>query len=191
MRLNPFRWLFRSGGKSVAPDEKRDVLVRDEDFLNGYRQWREREDYLHWTERLRHAFNLNRAGLDPEDESIDFLAFRATSGFVFHFQNEEVPAREVRFLEDLLRDRIKEAGYRLSMSDVRTREDEVQERHFLKPPLQRGSDHRAQQRYGNITLETLFRHGCPVYLRCIVTHYQDRCYLPPEDVGALFETLVA
>jgi len=185
-------WFRRKPAASPAsaPPERQEPLVRSEDHRAAFRSWHKEGGALDWTERLRAAFNLHRAGLDPQDEDIDFLEFRATAGFVIHLQNECPRAEEISFLMDHLRDKVRETGYRLTLSDRRTRGDQVTERHYLKPPLHRTPGEPAPQRYGNITIELHYRAGQPLHLRFIATHYLDRAWLPAEEIGDLFEHLL-
>lgn len=185
--LNWFRPQSR-GSAAVAP-ERQEPLSRREGYAGAYRAWLERGDARVWSERLREAFNLHRAGLDPQDDSIDFLAFRATAGFVIHLQNECPNPEEIHFLLDLLRDRVRACGYRVALSDRRVQAGRMVEKHYLKPPIHREGGQRAAQGYGNITIEVQYRDERLLHLRFIVTHYQDRAWLPPDDPNELFERL--
>jgi hypothetical protein len=138
-------------------------------------------------DRIRCAYNVHLAGMDPQDESIDFLEFRATAGFALHIQNESLRPGEAGLLMDHLRDRVRALPYRLSLSDRRIRGGDMVERHYLKPPLQvPGPEGPIDQQYGNITIEVQYRRGEPVHLRFMATHYQDRQYGQPLE----FENLV-
>lgn len=185
--LNWFRPQTR--GSAVVTPERQEPLSRREGYAGAYRTWLDRGRAHHWSERLRAAFNLHRADLDPQDESIDFLSFRATAGFVIHLQNECPNPEEIHFLMDYLRDRVRTCGYRVALSDRRVQAGRMAEKHYLKPPISREQGQRASQGYGNITIEVQYHHNRPLHLRFIVTHYQDRAWLPPNDPHELFERI--
>jgi hypothetical protein len=186
------RDLFSQNVKTPAPavGEVHELIVRDARYEKAYAAWLDGEGRQEWNERLRCAFNLHRASVDSQDDCIDFLEFRATSGFVMHLQNEEIPAIEASFIMDHLRDLTLKSGYRMSVSDRRTKGSLVIEKHYLKPPIHRGRCQPINQLYGNITIELTIKQGNPCSLKFIATHYQDRSYLPPLDISALLEEII-
>ncbi len=173
-----------------ACGEVHELIVRDVSFHESYDKWLSGESRKEWHERLRCAFNMHRASLDSQDDFIDFLEFRATTGFVMHLQNEEIPAIEASFIMDLLKDLTKKSGYRLSVSDRRKKGNVVVEKHYLKPPIHRGGGEPINQLYGNITIELTVKNYNPCSLKFIATHYQDRSYLPPLDISELLEEII-
>jgi hypothetical protein len=196
--LCPVTWqkfihdLFSQKVKSPAHPggEVHELIVRDAQYTAAYKTWLSGEDRQEWNDRLRCAFNMHRASVDSQDDCIDFLEFRATSGFVMHLQNEEIPALEASFIMDHLRDLTLKSGYRMSVSDRRTKGSLVIEKHYLKPPIHRGGCQPINQLYGNITIELTIKQGNPCSLKFIATHYQDRSYLPPLDISELLEAII-
>lgn len=170
--------------------EVHEPLSRPEGHARALAAWAESPTCEAWMERIRCAYNVFLAGMDPQDDCIDFLEFRATAGFALHIQNESLQPGEAGFLMDHLRDRVRALPYRLSVSDRRIRGADMVERHYLKPPLQvTAPGETVDQRYGNITIEVQYRGGEPVHLRFMATHYQDRQYSQPLEFGDLVRIL--
>lgn len=185
-RLIPSRFFSAQPSSPVLHE----VIVRTPQYQEAYHSWVAGPACQEWKERLRCAFNMHRAGVDSQDDCIDFLEFRATTGFVMHLQNEEIRHEEASFLLDHLCDLVMAKGYKLAISDRRKREQEVVEKHYLKPPIQRGMCALKDQLYGNITLELTTKGTCPLNLKFITTHYEDRSYRPPMDIKDLLAEIV-
>lgn len=175
--------------------EVHEVLDRTEDERLAFRQWKACQGDGTFLDRLRHAYNVHRAGMDPEDEAVDFLEFRTTNGFILYLQDDPELAEDAIHIMDDLRDRIKKMGYRLAVSDRRIRNQngrlETVEKHYLKPPLNRSTGEPTDQLFGNITIELLKCTGHACNLKFIATYYTDRSYLPPHDFGELMDELIS
>lgn len=187
-----FLQMFRRTQAVAAPatTEVHEPLSRDSAFERARAEWEAGSVCASWMERITCAYNVHLAGMDPQDDCIDFLEFRATSGFALHIQNEDLQPNEARFLLDHLRDRVRRLPYRLALSDRRIRGREMVERYYLKPPLQvPAPGEPVDQRYGNITIEVQYRCDEPVHLRFMATHYQDRQYSPALDFGELVKEI--
>lgn len=189
------QWLPASSAPSSGQvTEVHELLDRSEEEQDAFREWKRREGDVSFLERLRHAYNIHRAGMDPEDESLDFLEFQTTNGFILYLQEDPELAAEAVHIMDDLRDRIQKLGYRLAVSDRRIRDRqgrrETVEKHYLKPPLNRATDEPTDQLYGNITIELLKCTGHACNLKFITTYYTDRSYLPPHDFGHLMDELI-
>lgn len=103
------------------------------------------------------------------------------------------PADALHHLLDLLRDRVKELGYRVQLSDLRIGLDgEHRERHYLKPALTTLQEGRpADQRYGNILLEAWGPQGEAQRLKVLATVYSDRLYGEASSGTELLDVLLA
>lgn len=173
-----------------AQAEVHEPLSRPAGHESALRAWSDSPDCEAWLDRIRCAYNVHLAGMDPQDDCIDFLEFRATSGFALHIQNENLQPGEAALLMDHLRDRVRSLPYRLSVSDRRIRGEGMVERHYLKPPLQvPAPGEPVDQRYGNITIEVQYRRSEPVHLRFMATHYQDRQYSQALEFSDLVRNL--
>lgn len=175
---------------STAPTTQ-EPLTREGSFHEAYKIWLASPRPGQWLERLRCAFNVYRAELDPQDDGVDFMCFQASRGFVLYLQNEEMIKNEGAFIMDLLRDKVLDEGYRLAHSDRLHRGSCLLEKHYLKPPINRDFERPAPQLYGNITIELQCRHQCEVNLKLVATSYEDRSYAPALPFSRLLESLTA
>jgi hypothetical protein len=192
------RWFKSLWGTSKSSDvalpptqPRQEALERQDAYPSLWRAWTASERPALWVDRLRCAFNMYRAELDPEDEGIDFLCFRSSRGFILYLQNEDLLPEEGGFLMDLLRDKVLAAGYRQAHADRVIYPDYVLEKHYLKPPLNRNFDRPAPQLFGNITIELQYRQQRPVNLKLVTTSYEDRHYAPALPFAELMESLTA
>lgn len=165
-------------------------LTRNTEWSTEYNRWKKVEGEV-WMDRIRTGYNVFRAGLDPQDEGIDFLSFRTTAGLVIHFQNESISASESAFVMEAFKDKVVELGYVVKISDRIIRQDSKIEKHYLKAPVKRKlvefDDFPA---YGNVTIELFYKKNLPVTLQCLSTYYNDRVQSVPENVFLLFEDIV-
>ena len=163
----------------------------------------QQSDYDNWNKSLSkrrlldwlHAEYVNYL-VNPEhvDEAIDFIQVRATMGFAIHFHQTNYPLRDINHLFDYLKQQIQTTGYRPYSSDSRTynRQNWVEQvdRHYLKPPINlREPGEKIDQKFGNITIELLFRNDKAYQLKFSATSYNDRNYKEAEDFNTLMNVV--
>lgn len=166
------------------------VIKRSEAELADYEKWKpglSKRRLFDWIHNEYATYKI-----DPEhlDEGIDFIDVRATRGFAIHFYKLNYPLRDINHLFDLLKEQVRQIGYRPYTSDSRTynRPSWVErlDRHYLKPPIKFLEDGvRIDQKFGNITIELLFRNDKPYQLKFSATSYNDRNYKKAESFDDL------
>lgn len=175
--------------------ENHDILKRSQAESDHYLDWHKSGGQEDITERLRHGYNMHRAGLDPDDDELDFMEFQSTSGFVIHMKDNPECARESACIQDYFRDQVLQLGYRLVVSDRRIKQkenrQEIVDRHVLKPPLDKQCGKAMEQEYGTITIEVLSCGTHPCNLKFITTYYTGRNYRPALPFGDLMEHLIS
>lgn len=165
-------------------------LTRNGEWSIEYSQWKKVQG-AEWLDRIRTGYNVFRAGLDPQDEGMDFLSFRTTAGLVIHFQNENISAAEAAFVMEAVKDKVVELGYVVKISDRIIRQDTTIEKYYLKAPVKRKlMKYDDIPAYGNVTVELFYKKNMPVTLQCMSTYYNDRVQSVPENVFLLFEDIV-
>jgi len=118
----------------------------------------------------------------PEESDSVFVINNAKSrGFLFSYQPIQATPAEFTHLFDYLKEQVLSLNYKLYISDVKhfSRQNYVEtiERHYLKPRLQLpDKTSRANQQYGNITIEQTLHNDQPVHLKFICHPYTDRNY---------------
>ena len=175
--------------------EQYEPLLRSPDEVEHFVRWSGSGGSETFTDRLRHAFNMHRAGLDPEDEELDFMEFQSTSGFVVHLKDNPACAMEAACIQDHLRDLVIQQGYRIVIADRRIRKkenrQEIVERYVLKLPLERQCGKAAIQGFGTITIEVLSCGTHPCNLKFITNYHTGRQYHPAEPFSELMEHLIS
>jgi hypothetical protein len=177
------------GSVNSGSTAERTFLTRPASFGQAYENWLSEGKATPWLDRLESAYNVYRAGMDPVDDSIDFMCFQSSAGAVICLQNEDSSAEEAMYLMEWMKDRVKALGYKLSVSDRISKGVMVKEKYYLKPPIHRGSPHEVPQMFGNITIELQFRNGDPANIKFHATHYHGRPYLPASPFEELLSHL--
>lgn len=172
-----------------------EMITRSETELADYEAWKEtlgKRRLLDWL-RTEHLNFMQEA--KSRDAALDFLDTPSTKGFVIHFYKTRYNTREIVHFFDFLKEKILEMHYKTYLSDTRTynRKEWVErtDRHYLKPPtnLRNPEQGKFDQRFGNITIELLFRNDKIYLLKFSASTYQDRLYKKAEDFQDLMKAL--
>ncbi len=111
-------------------------------------------------------------------------------GFAIHFHKTNYPIRDITHLFDFLKEQVRNIGYRSYTSNSRSynRLDWVEQldRHYLKPPIIfREKGELIDQRFGNITIELIYRNSKAFQLKFSATRYPDRVYKKADSFDEL------
>lgn len=159
-----------------------------------YRQWLGSLVKRRLVDWLDNQYAIYRVTPDDIDEAMDFLNTPSSKGFVIHFYKTNYSRREVTHFFDFLKDQIKELNYKVQISDTRTynRKDWVEtvERHYLKPRSKFGKDKKIDQRFGNVTIESVLRNDQVYQLKLQATSYRDHLYGEAEEFLVLMQTIL-
>ena len=94
-----------------------------------------------------------------------------------------------------MKERILDLGYKSYLSDTRTynKKDWVEQldRHYLKPPsnLRVAGKEKMDQRFGNVTVELLYKNDKIYLLKFRATVYNDHLYKKGEDFNELMKAV--
>ena len=163
----------------------------------------EREDYERWKNtlvcrRLIDWLNDQYAiyQLLPYniDEGLDFLNTPSSKGFVIHFSQTRYSLRDVTHFMDYLKEKVRQLGYRIQISDARTYHRanwvETIQRHYLKPRSKFEGNKKMNQAYGNITIEMELHNEQPHNLRFRATTYQDQLFQDSYNFKELMQEML-
>lgn len=170
------------------------AIKRSEDQQSDYESWKNglsRRRLVDWLHAEYVNYLISQEEVDP---SIDFINVRATRGFAIHFYKLNYPLRDINHLFDFLKEQLRNFGYRPYTSDSRTYNRpgwvEQLDRHYLKPPIIfRENGERIDQKFGNITIELLFRNDKAYQLKLSATSYHDRNYKEADGFDDLMGVL--
>ncbi len=187
--------LFQSVEKS-SPSQPvlKGPIKRTEEELADYEKWKSGLSQKRLFDWIHNEYATYLVEPGEVAESIDFVNVRATYGFAIHFYKLNYPLRDITHLFDLLKEKLRDVSYRSSNSSSRTynRPNWVErlDRHYLKPPIVFIEDGvQMDQRFGNVTIELLFRNDKPHQLKFSATSYNDRNYKKAESFDGLMEVL--
>jgi hypothetical protein len=172
-----------------------EVIERTEEELEGYKNWKETHSKQRLLDWLKDEYVNFLVNPQSTGDAIDFLNTPSSKGFVLHFYKTRYSNREVIYFFDYLKELILAIDYKSSLSDSRTynRKDWIEktDRHYLKPPtnLRNFGKEKFDQRFGNITIELIFRNDKIHLLKFSATTYQDRKYKEAEDFSVLMKKL--
>lgn len=171
------------------------VIERTATELQAYERWKNTlgsQRLLDWIRGEHVNFVVDPQGTDA---AIDFLNTPSTKGFVIHFYKTRYTAVEVNHFFDFLKERVLTLDYKSYLSDTRTynRKEWVErmDRHYLKPPTNIRNPEKGQfnQRFGNITIELMFRNDKIYLLKFSATTYNDHLYKKAEEFNELMKHL--
>jgi len=181
-----FKNVFDQQEKAKVPMVQ-EIIERDDYFLTSYSNWKARKAYQSWNETLLEEMNSFR-DQGEKHPAIWFMSSGATAAVLWKRKGQGV-----EFYFDYLKERVLSLGYRSYMSDrrsyVRKAHAEYIERHYLKPKLHFQAD-KAQQLYGNITIECLKHNNEVQQLKFMCTNYRDRNYSDPLGFYDLMEKVL-
>ncbi|MAT53076.1 MAG: hypothetical protein CMN32_01245 [Saprospirales bacterium] len=189
-----FKGWFRKAETSTPSNPAlHEVIERDASYKAEFEAWKESLACRRIMDWLWHQYAMWVSLPNEVEKSIDFLDTPSSKGFAIHYSEEQVPARECRFLLDFLREKVLELPYRQTLADRRIymaqKEVETLERYYLKPRQIRSGENRINQRFGNITIELVLRNDKPHQLRFRATSYNDRLYAEADAFKELFQGL--
>ena len=188
--------LFQSAEESSSNQPAiHEVINRSAEELVDFERWKEslgKKRLLDWLKAEHVNYIVSQENTDP---AIDFLNTPSTKGFVVHFYKTNYNKREIIHFFDLLKEKVLDLGYKSYLSDTRTynKQDWVEQldRHYLKPPsnLRLAGKEKMDQRFGNITIELLYKNDKISLLKFRATVYSDHLYKEGEDFNELMKAV--
>ena len=163
--------------------------------IEKFEAWKDGPTHTLMQQRLRQAyFNHNTSGND--DAAFEFFTTPASNGFaLFQRKNYRLKLWDYRFLQHDIAVRLKDKGYILKLSDVRSQAKgngiERIYRYYLKPSAKLRQGPKAVQLYGNVSLEVILRDDAPYMFKCLANSYKDQHFIPPHPFGELVSLVVA
>jgi len=193
--LAKFKDFFQQAEES-SPSQPliHEMIKRTEVERNDYEYWKRTvvcKNLLNW---LSDQYAILKVLPNDTDEAIDFLNTPSSKGFVVHFYKMEYSQRDVTYLFDLLKEKILGLDYRIQISDRRefNRPDWVEkvERHYMKPKPDFMKAEKLNQRFGNVTVELLFRNDKVYQLKFRATIYKDHLFKEADTFQNLMSCIV-
>ena len=161
------------------------------DFL----EWKGGSNHALMKQRLRQAyFNFSVDGKSL-DQAFEFYDTPMSSGFIiFHRPGFTLTAQDYRFFQHSISELLKEERYILNLADVRSqvKGNNIEKifKYYLKPSARLRQAPKAQQLFGNISIEFILRDENPYMLRCMAHSYNDQNFLPPIPFNEFVDKIV-
>jgi len=178
------------GGKNDKEPLVSGKLVRSEEFLAEYRQWKESSVLHSVLGDLQIAYNKSNA-FDMYNPAFHVYHSKQANGFFFNTQmrfTKEIYA----YLMEYFKETVLDLGYTLYTSDrkLKDKESGVQQidRHYLKPALS-DTEPPIDQKYGNVLIELFSLDEEIQYLKVMASVYSDRSYKDPKPFLEFMEAL--
>ncbi len=177
------------GKKSGAP-MVHEVLKRSEYYLDQYEFWKESILSDEMLSAVKTSLKLKEQGVLKTPE-VHAFAGDYSNGFAITY-NPEFDPTQFSFLFDLFAERVKEMGYKTSVSDLIMSEKkdyiETKEKHYLKPIVDQ-AEGPIDQKFGNVTVELIKIDEVPSFIRLMAHAYNDRQYKTPSSFDFLSDHL--
>lgn len=163
---------------------------------SGFLEWKNDRHHQLMKQRLQQAYFNYATGGDAMDAAFEFLHSPISNGFVlFHRQTYRLDTWDYRFFQHDISLKLKELNYIINLADVKSGAKangvETIYRYYLKPSSRLRQAPKAQQLYGNISIEVILRDDVPYMVRCIANSYQDQNFHPPKPFGELISLIVS
>lgn len=161
---------------------------KEEQALKNW-EWSDRRKLLHQ--------NIRSFLQDPESEFSSFQIFQNghSHSFVLFYENSGMYEMEMQCYFDYLKNQVLEQDYTLYMSDRKIKTEpknivKTIERHYLKPKNKRlQKNEKAEQKYGNISIEYHLRDEKPEFVKFSAAYYSDRLYHDVESFPELLDKI--
>ncbi len=180
--------IFKSAEESSSNQPVvHELIQRTEAEKIAYEKWKSSSSHQEVLASLYEAYQYFLEENKSLDKTIDFLNTPSSKGFVLHLIETNYSNQKAVFVFDVLKEKVLALGYKSYVSDTRTynRKNWVEklERHYLKPPsnLRKAGKEKLDQRFGNITVELLFRNEKAHLLKLRATVYNDHLYKEADD----------
>lgn len=163
--------------------------------VSDYLEWKGESTHALMKQRLRQAFFNYRSSDDPMDDAFEFYNSPMSKGFIlFHRPTYKLNTWDYRFMQHHISDLLKEEKYVLNLADVRSRSKgngvEKIFKYYLKPSVRLRQAPKAQQIYGNVSIEVILRDDFPYMFRFLANSYSDQNFFPPQPFSELIEKIV-
>lgn len=179
-----YQKLFPKKSKGIILHE---VIKRSKSYREQYQTWQDSGHSDILLENIYSAIRLKEEGLEA---NLDVHRFEGdySNGIAISYM-DEIEKIHFQYLFDLLADKTKELGYKISVSDVMVTDREgiieTKEKHYLKSRLSKVRP--IDQKFGNVIIEFIKINDEPSFIRLMALAYNDRLYKEPDD----FEDLAA
>ncbi len=168
-----------------------EVLKRSQKFTSDYEIWKNSSYSNDLLDGISSALKLKKEGILSSPEVHQFSG-DYSNGIAITY-SKDIDHHHFHFLFDLLAERVKELGYKISVSDLIVTEKkdyvESKEKHYLK--IKTSDSIPIDQKYGNVIIELVLIDDKPSFIRLMAHAYNDRLYKSPESFSGLAEYLLA
>jgi len=157
-----------------------------------YLQWHTEGGHHQLQEDIAEAYRNYLIRQTNDNPKVDIMLGPTSNGYIVHCNKYTATAVEYKHFMYMCHNRLIEHGYRVNLADVKTRDkgnyQETVYRHYLKPSLRHmmTDSGKANQLYGNITLELVSRNGNLHVLKLLANSYTDQNY----EAAAEFSDLI-
>ena len=163
--------------------------------IQSYEEWKGNANHTLIQQRLRQAFFNYQVSERSEDKAFEFFTSSSSNGFaIFQQESYTLTVWDYRFLQLDIASKLRELGYVLKLSDVRSKSklNGVEQifRYYLKPSVKLKEGKRAVQLFGNVSLEVILRDDKPYMFKCLANSYNDQHFHPARPFDELVNLLV-
>jgi hypothetical protein len=167
----------------------REVLTRDQNFMNSYKEWAEMSEFKRLREDLLRSWEFKQRDLDPPLDFVTYISDYA-NGFTL-YPGPEDNSISLSFLMEYIKEKLLKVSYRLVHATRKMEEKneniEIIENYHLKPPV--SDEIPYNQMYGNVEIEVIRHNQEGIRLKFLVSVYSDRKYTEPWEVQKLLHYL--
>ncbi|MFT6865444.1 MAG: hypothetical protein ACJA08_000262 [Cyclobacteriaceae bacterium] len=168
-----------------------EVLKRSQRYTTDYERWKNSDLPALLLNDVADSLRMKLEGLIRIPEVYQFSG-DYSNGIAITY-NSQIDEQHFHFLFDLFAERVKELGYRTSISDLIVTDKkgyvESKEKHYLKTKISNITP--IDQKFGNVIIELILIDDKPSFIRFMAHAYNDRLYKTPDNFKHLAEYLLA
>jgi len=160
--------------------------------------WRSNTSMPSDTSEIIHtAYQYHTTTGADKNNQVSILSSPSSNGWVMFCQQQDFNKKDYLHYIHMLYLRLKDIGYILNLADEQSKQKpnwlEHNYRYYMKPSLRLMNitkNKKANQLYGNISMELISRNGKPYVLKFLANTYSDQHYAKPGDFGELLDHLL-
>jgi len=198
-------WDFLSGRVKAVEKQKASTPFLHESInikeypVSEFLQWYSDDHYLKLVKAIKSAYTDYLITQRNNEKSVDIMLTPSSNGWIVYCHKFELTDTDYKHFMYLLYKRLLEHKYILNMSDIKSRHKgnwlETAYRYYMKPSIRymtssNMSEGKANQLFGNISIELLSRDGKPYVLKFLANSYSDQNYQEAHEFSDLMELIL-
>lgn len=164
--------------------------------IEAYLEWHKLGRWQEFSESIQNVYRDKLITGKSSNGKLSTMQSQYSSGFIIHCAKHKYSDTDYKHLAYHLQSKTKKIGYTLNLAEVKSQKKgnkiETITKYYLKPSLKVRFDNqydknKANQLYGNITIQYTTIDSNPFEFKLMAKAYQDSKFFPPLDFDGLID----